>query len=301
MGLIIESQFEYLKSRLNIPESRLQQYQNSTVEEILLSEAAQGNLEAIKLAADMFTDPQQLVELFQLADPSNKIIIMNKMDNDALKELISSLETDDLVAGLQFFSQEKLLDLLKDIPIEELVKTVFQMFEKEELINLIPEEDLNKFLTAFDMDKDLVLKELTSIPAMYLQQILESVTGEEQNGTSEELVATIEKLSPQDYKNAIENLHYVQKQELTLAITKSHPDLFEKFEADTYTKIIKNERNKSDLIKSMGVIKPEYLQNMIKELPRDLMTIVISQIDSEKFADILISNHPEILAKFIAG
>ena len=40
---------------------------------------------------------------------------------------------------------------------------------------------------------------------------------------------------------------------------------------------------------------------MIATLPDDLMSVVITQIDTEKFADSLINKFPEILAKFIAG
>ena len=59
--------------------------------------------------------------------------------------------------------------------------------------------------------------------------------------------------------------------------------LFEKFDTDAYTHIINRERNKEETIKSMQVIKPEYLQKMITELPQDLLSVVVTQIDTEKF------------------
>lgn len=39
---------------------------------------------------------------------------------------------------------------------------------------------------------------------------------------------------------------------------------------------------------------------MLKELPNDLLSIVITQIDARDFADLLISRCPEILAQIIA-
>ena len=49
----------------------------------------------------------------------------------------------------------------------------------------------------------------------------------------------------------------------------------------------------------MSVIEPEYIQNMVKELPNDLLSIVITQIDTEKFAEILMKQFPEMIAKMI--
>ncbi len=301
MSLKIDSNLEYILTRLHVPESRIQDYQDKTVEEVVLAEAAQGNQAAIELAVEMFTDVEKLIELFQLADPENKLIIIKSMPSYQMKELIEMLDVEDLVVGLQFFTEDKLLDLLQDIPKEELVKVMFQMFSPEQIIQYMPEDQLNKLLTCEQMDKGLVLKNLMALPEMYLQQIIESVTGEEANGTSYDLMLQISQFGDRDYKNALKHLQPDQKRQLTLAITTQHPKMFELFDASAYTKIIGTERNKDDLLKSMDVIKPEYLQKMISQLPEDLMSVVLTQIDNEKFADMLINKHPELLAKFIAG
>ncbi len=301
MSIKIDSNLEYIFSRLNIPESRLEQYQDKSIEDVLLAEAAQGNQAAIELAIEMFTNVENLVELFQLADPENKLIIIKSMNSYQMKELVSMLETEDLLIGLQFFSQDKILDLMKDIPKEELLKAVFEMFTQEQIINYMPEEQLDKLLTSDKVDKGLLLKHLQNLPAMYIQQIIESVTGEEAEGNSYDLTMQISQFSDSEYKAAIRNLQPDQKRELTLAITSEQTRLYEEFDTFAYTKIIGRERNKDELIKSMGVIKPEYLQKMISELPEDLMAVVITQIDTQKFAQTLINNYPELLARFIAG
>jgi len=279
----------------------MEMYQDKTIEEIIEAEAAQGNQAAIQLAADMFTNVSQLIELFQLADPNNKLIIFNSMSSLQLEELIPLLETSDLVEGLNFFSQDKLLDLLEGIPKEELIKTVFQLFSDQQIILYMPEQELNKLLTNVDMDKDLLLKNLQSLPETYLKQILESVTGEEAEGNSVELTRQIGQLGDLAYKKAITNLQPTQKQELTLMLTRADNKLYEKFDTGAYTHMINRERDKDDLVKAMGVIKPEYLEKMMKELPQDLLSVVITQIDTEKFADALINKYPELLAQFVAG
>lgn len=301
MSIVIESTLLYLQSRLGISEAKMQVYADKSVQEILQAEAAQGNQAAIQLAADMFTNPNQLIELFQLADPQNKLVIMNSMTSAQLEKLVPMLEINDMVQGLQFFSEDGLMNLLKDIPMEELVKTVFEMFSQQQVIELMPEKQLDKLLTGIDMDKDMLLQNLKSIPEMYLQQILESVTGIPAEGDAEELVRQISQLGDLNYKTAIMNLQPTQKQELTLSLTSREPKLYEKFDADAYTHMIQRERNKDEMVKSMGVIKPEYLQKMMNKLPQDLLAVVATQIDTEKFADALITKFPELLARFVAG
>ncbi len=302
MSLAISSTLEYLQMRLGISEAKMQIYADKSLEQILDAEAAQGNQAAIQIAADMFSDPNQLVELFQLADPENKLVIMQSMTSAQLEKLVPMLETDDLVEGLQFFTQDSLMDLLKEIPKEELVKTVFQMFSEQQIIENMPDKQLDKLLTSTDMDKEMLLQNLKSIPEMYLQQILESVTGEEsKESNANDLVNQIGQLGDMQYKHAIMNLQPTQKQELTLSLTSREPKLYEKFDTDAYTHIIAREREKDEIVKSFGVIKPEYLQKMIDKLPQDILAVVTTQIDTDKFADSLINKFPEVLAKFIAG
>ena len=301
MSIVINADLEYLKRKLNIPESRMATYQAKTVDEILKAEAAAGNQEAIKLAADMFTNVSQLIELFQLADPQNKLVIMQQMDSSQLEKLVPMLEQDDLLQGLHYFTQDNLLDLLKEIPKEELLKTVFELFSQTQIIEYMPEKELDGLLTNIDLDKGLLLQNLKFIPDMYLQQILESVTGEEAQGSSSQLILQISQLGDQDYKNALMNFQPAQKKDLTYALVNQENKLFEKFSTDSYTYMINRERDKNELIKAMHVIKPEHLHNMINELPQDLLSVVTTQIDTEKFADALINQFPELLAQFVAG
>lgn len=301
MSIVINADLEYLKSKLNIPESRMATYQAKTVDEILKAEAAAGNQEAIKLAADMFTNVSQLIELFQLADPQNKLVILQQMDSSQLEKLVPMLEQDDLLQGLHYFTQDNLLDLLKEIPKEELLKTVFELFSQTQIIEYLPEKELDGLLTNIDLDKGLLLQNLKFIPDMYLQQILESVTGEEAQGSSSQLILQISQLGDQDYKNALMNFQPAQKKDLTYALVNQENKLFEKFSTDSYTYMINRERDKNELIKAMHVIKPEHLHNMINELPQDLLSVVTTQIDTEKFADALINQFPELLAQFVAG
>ena len=116
MSIRIETDLAYIQSRLNISASKMEMYKEKTLEEIIEAEAAEGNQAAIQLAADMFTNVSQLIELFQLADPNNKLAIMSGMSSSQLEKLVPMLETNDLVEGLNYFTQDALLDLMKKIP-----------------------------------------------------------------------------------------------------------------------------------------------------------------------------------------
>lgn len=59
------------------------------------------------------------------------------------------------------------------------------------------------------------------------------------------------------------------------------------------------EKQQPEIVKAMSVIEPEYIQEMIKELPNDLLSIVITQMDTEQFAEILMDRYPDLLAEII--
>ena len=300
MSLAIDSISEYLRIRLGINPAKMQEYGDKSIKEILEAEAAQGNQAAIQMAADMFTDKSQLVELFQLADPNNKLIILNTMTTSQIEKFLPLLETKDLIQGLRYFTMDSLMTMLQKIPKEELVKTVFQLFSERQVIERMPEEQLDKVLTGVDMDKELLLKNLKSIPEMFLAQILEGATGEQAQGNSTELALQIGQLGNLAYKNAILSLEPEQKRQLTLAITSTDNKYYNNFDADAYTHMINRDREKEDVVKAMGVIRPEYLEKMMTHLPPDLLAVVITQVDAEKFADMLITKFPETIAKLIA-
>ena len=302
MSLSIDATQEYLRSKLGLSLAKILEYENKSIKDIIEAEAAQGNQAAIQLAADMFTNPTMLIELFQLSDPKNKLIIMKQMTSAQLEKILPMLEKDDLVQGLRYFTMDSLMKMLEKIPKEELLKTVFQLFSERQVIELLPEKQLDKVLTGVDMDKELVLKNLKSIPETYLRQMIESITGQEsKEANSAELINTISSFGDLDYKNAIRNLDITQKRNLTLLITSTDNKYYMNFDSDAYTHLIARDREKEDTVKAMGVIKPEYLEKMLTSLPPDLLQIVCTQIDTEKFADALITKFPELLAKLIAN
>lgn len=301
MSIVIDSDLTYLINRLSISETKIQEYYaDMSTEEIIKAEASQGNQAAIELANELLNNVQLVIELFNLADPNNRYAILSEMTAQQLHTFLPHMEESDLNYGLNFFTQDKLLKMLEEIPPEQLVNTVFEMFSQEEVVRLLPEEQLDKFLTSTDIDKDKMLKHLQSIPEEYLAQMIESVTGEQVKGMdSIDMTKQIGQFNPLEYKDALINMEPTQKQQLVLSLGKEHEEWFQLFDASAYTKMINTYKQKPEVVKAMNVIEPEYIQNMLKELPNDLLSFVITQMDKEQFAEILMEKHPEVIAEII--
>lgn len=192
------------------------------------------------------------------------------------------------------------MNMLEELPSEQLVNTAFELFSKEEIVQLMPEEQLDKFLTSTDIDKNKILKHMQSIPEEYVAQVLEQITGEAAEGLdSIELSKKFGQLNPLEYQDALMAFQPTQKQQLVLSLGKEHQEWFQLFDAEAYTKIMNREKQQPEVVKAMSVIEPEYIQNMLTELPNDLLSLVITQMDTEQFAEILMDRFPEVIAEII--
>ncbi len=300
MSIVIDANIIYLQNRLNLSAEKVQMYQGRTVDEILEAEAAAGNQLAIALADELLSNVNLLMEIFQLADPNNKFMILKNMDEKQIESFLPLMEKNDLVQGLNYFTQDKLLKLLEELPPEQLVKTVLELFSQEEVIQLMPEDQLNKLLTSTELDKEKILEHLKSIPPQYLAQIIESITGKAcEDMDTIDMVKQVGEFNPLEYRDALTNLQPTQKQQLVLSLVKENPELFQLFDANAYTDMINREKQKPEIVKAMNVIEEEHLINMLNELPNDLLSIVVTQIDTEVFAEQLMKKYPEIIAELL--
>ena len=300
--IIIDTDLTTLMQKLNISTAKMQQqYSMMSVEEIVEAEAAQGNQQAVEYARELFTNPEQLVKIFKLADPNNKLEILSEMTAQQLALFLPEMEETDLSEGLKYFTQDKLLSMLESIPPEQLVNTVFEMFSQEEIIQYLPEEQLDKFLSSTEMDKNKIMEHMKEIPPELIAQMLETMTGQSVEDMSmESMLETVGGFNPLEFKNALLSLQPVAKQQLTLGLAKEDTKLFQLFDARAYTNMINTYKQQPELVKAMNVIEEYQKIKMLKELPNDLLSIVITQMDAQDFADILIKRCPELLAEIIA-
>ncbi len=302
MSIVIDTNLDFLVSKLGISASKIQeQYAGQSVEDIVEAEAAQGNQAAIKLANELLNNVALVIELFGLANPENKLAILSEMTTDQMYKFLPLMEKKDLVQGLNFFTMEKLMKMAEDLPPEQLVKFAFEMFSEREIVKLMPEDQLNKFLEDTQIDKSDILKQLKSMPPQYLAQMIESVTGQPVQGNmdSYDLTKQLGGMNPLQFQDSLRNMQPAQKQELVLNLGKQHPEWFQIFDAHAYTTIIQTQKDKPDVIKAAGVLEQEHLEKMIQQLPDDLLAVVITQMDTKVFAETLMRELPEIMAQII--
>ena len=127
MSLVIDSNVEYLQTALHISAVKFQEeYANMSVEEIIEAEAAAGNQLAIELAQELTSNVNLVMELFDLADTNNKFMILQEMTALQLRQFLPQMEEKDLLQGLYFFTDDKLMKMLEELPPEQLVNTVFE-------------------------------------------------------------------------------------------------------------------------------------------------------------------------------
>lgn len=314
MSITIDTDMYLLCSLFNINYKKItNEYSGMTVEQIMEAEAAQGNTEAAKFDREILSNPVKLIELFQLNDPGNKFAILNNMNEDDLEDLLPLLDKSDLVMGLNFFTKDKLLEMAEDLPKEQLIKFTFQMFSPEQVMQLLPEEQLNKILTSTDLDKNLQLKYLKDMNPEILAQMIEAATGQPVAGAEDvgldgkanldgqALFVQISNLSDDKFQDAMLSMPKQAKRDFVLKLVNENPKLYLSVDAQAYTDIVNQRKEKEDIVRSANVIKPEQLVKMLVELPRDLTAVVLTQIDTKKFADVLLANFKNILSEIVAG
>ena len=137
MSLVIDANMKLFAERMNITSSRMiQDYGLKTVDEIIEAEAAQGNSQAVKYAQEMYGSPAKLINIFNLTDVENKFVLLHNMNSETREKILPMLESDDLVMGLYFFTQDKLLDMLSEVDIEELVNVVMGAFPLDAIVSM---------------------------------------------------------------------------------------------------------------------------------------------------------------------
>lgn len=323
------------------PQKIANDYQGMTVDEIMQAEAAQGNVAAAHYDSEILSNPQKLIELFKLQDTGNKYAILHNMSEHDLDNLLPLLKQEDLVEGLNFFTKEKLLSMDEDLPKLQLIKLVGQMFSQEQIMQYLPTDQIDKMLQSTDMDKQQELKYLQSVKPEILAFMLESATGKPVGGAQAEMLdaqsaqanaaqagqagaqtavaspsvglngqqnynksALLEQISslPDDkFQEAILSMPKQAKRDFVLKLAKENPKLYLAVDSQAYTKMINDRKDKGDIVKASSVIDHENLVKMVAKLPKDLVSVVLTQIDTKKFADKLQAHFKDILKQIVAA
>ena len=297
MAIVIDANMAMFAERLHISSSRMvQEYGLKTIDEIIEAEAAQGNMHAVTYAREMYNSPEKLIKIFRLTDVENKFVLLQSMDTKTRQEVLPLLNKEDLVMGLYFFNQDKLLEMLKEVDIEELINVVLDAFPFDQIILMIPEEDMAKFFQSKELEKYVIANELKSLPHEVMVSFIEGLTGQafDKVDDPEGIINNIIALPEDKFKEFMSQIDPNVQRQLVYQITKKDIKYLQLFENEMYLDML-NTLMKNDMIPSMIALEKESLVDMISILPDDLMAIVASQVDTQEFAKFLIEGHLDFL------
>lgn len=314
MGIGIEPNIYLICSAFQIDYAKInKEYSGMTINEIMVEEASQGNDLASKFDEEFLSDPKKLIEFLELNNPSNKFAILSNMNERDLDEVLLLLEPEDLVMGLNFFTKEALLQMIAFLPGEQAAKLTLQMFSPEHLMTLMPREALDEVLERKEVKemKNIEEKCACSLPPEIMAQMIEAVTGEVPAGIKdigiggnisfdiETLRNQIKAFNDDEFQESILAIPPAHKQLFMLNLTKEKPEVWTFFNPIYFSNAIAEKKEKDDIIKSSAILEPEYLQQMNQQLPQELLAVVLTQVNTKDFSQLLQKNFKEVIGELI--
>lgn len=296
MAVVLDTNMKLFAERLNITSSRMiRDYGMSTVDEIIEAEAAQGNTQAVNYAREMYNSPSKLIKIFKLTDVENKFVILHNMDDKTRLQVLPLLEKEDLVMGMYFFTKDKLLSMLMEVDIEELVNVILGAFPLQEIVMMFTEDDLAAFFQNEKLEKYDVINQLKAMPPEVMQKFVEGVTGRPSEETNPfDLIKSIEQLPIDQYRDFMSSIDPDVQRQLTFQLTKQKPEYLQLFENETYVHMLST-LMKTEMVKPMIYLEKDTMMEMVSILPDDLLSIVAAQVDTRAFAEFLLEGHTDVL------
>lgn len=300
MSLRIDANLYEIQNRLHITSERMQTYSDKSVDDIINAEAAQGNTKALEFARQLESDPATLIKTYRMDNPSVKHNILSQVPEQQMPELLKMLGDEDLRMGLYFFSEEKLLNLMqKEASIQEVVNAAAICFPIEKIIEMMPDKELNQFVINKEIDPEFMKKNLQMMPPEVLAAMIETATGEPvMEEDPHKLVEMLYGLDKETYQEAMISMDSDAKRQMVYNMQKQNPEVMCLFSAGAYTDMM-GTLQKPDMMAGTMALQTDTMINMNAELPPELLSIVLTQMDTKDFAKMLIEKHPELLSQLI--
>ncbi len=298
MTISLNTDQYYLQNQLNISTSRMRNYADMSIDDIIEAEAESGNTVAKDYGRKLFGNVDELIQTFQLDDPTNKYNIINQMSAEQRNKVLDLLDAEDMVIGLNFFTQEKLEQMLGKVSVAESANVAIEAFPMEQLIKMIPEEELEQFFMSSEVRKNDVTAQLSNLDPELLIQMTEGMTGQAADSNDlSKLLAQISSLPDKQFKETMASMEPEIQQNIIFQMANEDKDTLLNFSNQTFTNMV-SKLQKPDMVKSMIALDSDSLQIMTKQLPEDLFSIVATQVDTKQLAKLLIDRCPDVLEKF---
>lgn len=301
MAIELNLDLSYLARYYDISPAKLLTYGKKSITEIMKAEAAEGNKKAQEFVLKVLKDPNEILKLFKLNNAVNKYEILSNMSQSDLTAIMPLLEKQDMVNGLGFFTQEGLINFIRQMPKKEITKVLFEKMSPRNFIKTVQDKELNKFFNSEKVDKGKVKELVKSLDRDSLSKMVESVTGKSCQDTSKaDLLKQIEKMNDKNFVDSLKVLKPKHKMAMILSLTEEDPKLWEEFSVETLTRPLEK-MEKTDIIQGMSVLEEDSLLKVLDNLPQDLMAVVTTQIDPKVFADILVTQYQNIIQRIALG
>jgi len=244
--------------------------------------------------------PNDLIKDINLKDPKVKYALIKMMKESDIMKLLPMLDTKSLLAGMKFFTKEKLIILLSYLPEEELAKVMMTMFTPEQMMELMPLNVVRNFLTNDKIDPKNIFKYMQEemrpedIQGMYLEATGTDIGTTDKN----EMIAKMAMLKPQDFDNALQSMNTKHTKGMAAYVLQEQPKLLKEFSSLQMSMCL-DKCAKMEIIQGMKGLETDTLAKVAENLPPQLLEQVVTQIDPKIFADQLLTKYTDILDKLL--
>ena len=296
--ITLDLDISYLASRYHIASSDIQQYRrkNLSIEQMMKIEAQKGNANAAKTLMQITNNPDELAKLFQLVKPINRYLILSHMNEQDLLMIMQFLDPEEMILGLSIFNEDVLLKLMTRIDPESLAKVVLSQMDSDKFLKIIPEEFLNQFLTSDKLNRDMLMTAMEEIDEEQLQKMMESLTGQSCYDSRDDILLQLGQMSDDDFMKSIFMFDPKGKQQLISNLLKEKPELFTEFSPEAMVFPFQ-QMKKEDVLKSLSVLKTKEMLPMVENMPKEILSLITTQIDPKIFSKILCSDFSDVIAQ----
>ena len=266
--------------------------------------ASVGEMSDVKLTKvkeNPFKTTEQLIEAFNLYDPKNRFTILNLFSREQQQEVIALLGKDAMVLGMKLYDEDKILNLLFGTSQEDISKVLMGSMPMEKIFELIPEEFLNKFILSEDLEKQDFMAGFVQFSQDELCKLLETITGMPQkNRPFEEMINALGLLPLEFLQPSLLGVKPEQKIALIANMMKENQELFKLFPKAQLLMPL-DKVGKENTLKGFKNLKKEMLGNMLKQLPDEMLPLLLTLIDPERLARVLIEKYRDDIIKALSG
>ena len=273
-------------------------YANKDFREIMKIEASEGNKKA-KEYESILSQPRKILEIFNLVSIENRFLILQNLNEDDLDKLLPLLNNEQLCMGLEFFTDDKLLTMSKELPVEILVGMIFEKFQLSDVLVLMEDSSIDAFLKEPEVQRNYMQKYFESMKESELQALMQRTKKQSYKDKSrEDMLDEMNQMKNSEFQSFVTSLDKKDSIGLICGICEQEEDLLLLFKPEDLVEPMKL-LMKEDKIKMMSGLEQEFLIPMVQELPIDLTQIVLTQIDPMDFAKTLSSDYMDALKSVV--